>query len=370
MSNGKVVLYITFIDFNASPTSGSSVRPMRMYDAFLQRGYEVKLLAGAGNQSKIRKKNVSEIREWLKLNRPDFCYIEPPSGPLFFHCDRALIEYLHKLRVPIGFFYRDLYWRFPVKDFENKRRIDINWLKHQVITRMQHRDFRLVKKNVDQIYFTSSKCNDFMRLDKFGLLPPGCVEGNNGKKGLVNDTAIYVGGATVRYGLGLVLDSCIAVSKRTKIFLNIVCPEKQWLSWIDDFPQYRDLPDWVHIYHIGDGVELEKLYLESDFALVPILRTEYNDLALPIKLFEYISRFLPVVSTDCDAIKEFLEPYNIGLVVEDNVSEYSEAIFNILTERENYYDYQKNMENALRENLWTKRIDKIADDLGIGRENE
>ena len=49
MSNGKVVLYITFIDFTSSPTSGSSVRPMRMLDAFKERGYEVKLLSGAGN---------------------------------------------------------------------------------------------------------------------------------------------------------------------------------------------------------------------------------------------------------------------------------------------------------------------------------
>lgn len=370
MSKGKVVLYITFIDFNCSPTSGSSVRPMRIYDAFIQRGYEVKLLSGAGNKRDIRKKNVSEIREWLKENKPDFCYIEPPSGPIFYHCDRALIVYLHKIGVPIGFFYRDLYWRFPVKDFENKTKIDLNWLKHQVITRMQHRDFRLIKRKVDQIYFTSSKCNNFMKLDNFELLPPGCIELNNEVKNSHNHTAIYVGGATVRYGLGLVLDSCIEVAKKTDIVLNIVCPEKQWMSWVIDFPQYKNLPDWIRVYHIGDGVELDELYSESDLALVPILKTEYNDLALPIKLFEYISRFLPIVSTDCDAIKEFMEPYSIGLIAKDNVNDYSKAVFDMLTNTEKYDESQKNMIVALQENLWTKRVDKVAKDLGVGREHE
>ncbi len=41
-----LILYITYVDIN-SGTSGSSVRPQKMYRAFLDAGHEVKLLSGA-----------------------------------------------------------------------------------------------------------------------------------------------------------------------------------------------------------------------------------------------------------------------------------------------------------------------------------
>ena len=40
------VLYINYIDMDAV-TSGSKVRPVKMYQAFLDEGHEVKLLTGA-----------------------------------------------------------------------------------------------------------------------------------------------------------------------------------------------------------------------------------------------------------------------------------------------------------------------------------
>ena len=41
-----LILYITYVDIN-SGTSGSSVRPQKMYRALLDAGHEVKLLSGA-----------------------------------------------------------------------------------------------------------------------------------------------------------------------------------------------------------------------------------------------------------------------------------------------------------------------------------
>lgn len=363
MNNGKVVLYITFIDFNSSPTSGSSVRPMRMFDAFIERGYEVKLLSGAGNHRQVRNENVKEIKKWLKLNKPDFCYIEPPSGPLFFYCDRSLIRTLHQMRIPIGFFYRDLYWKFPSKEFDNHSEFGMKWLKNKVIHWMQFRDFRLIQRNVDQIYFPSNACNQFMKLKHYSILPPGCMNFELPQKNQFEATAIYVGGATVRYGLGLVLESCIKVADQMPMKLHVVCPQKQWNQWVMEYPQYQDLPNWIELHHIGDGPEMEKLYEQSDFALVPILKTEYNDLALPIKLFEYISRLLPVVVTRCDAMEEFLRPYHIGYLSDDNVEDYSQAIGKMITDQKSYMEFKSNLVQTRKENLWAMRVDQIEVDL-------
>lgn len=78
-----LILYITYVDIN-SGTSGSSVRPQKMYRALLDAGHEVKLLSGAQQRwgRKARTEAVQEIRRWLRENRPDICYIESPSMPI------------------------------------------------------------------------------------------------------------------------------------------------------------------------------------------------------------------------------------------------------------------------------------------------
>lgn len=362
MSDKKSVLYITFIDFDSTAMTGSSVRPMRMHDAFIKQNYNVILLSGIGNNRKVRNCNVSEIKKQIKMEKPDFCYIEPPSGPLFFHSDRSLIKLIHKMNIPSAFFYRDLYWRFPAQDFSSVRKYSSEWFKHLIIKMMQRRDFRLIKNNVNQIYFTSSGCNDFMQVDNFKLLPPGCVN-YKVRKHEFSKTGIYVGGATVRYGLGLVLDSCLKVSEKESMRLIIVCPQAQWEQWLLEFPQYNNLPKWIEVYHIGDGEQLNDLYEQSDFAFVPILKSSYNDLALPIKLFEYISRLLPVIITNCDAMEEFLDSCNIGLTSEDNVEKYAEALSVMLTDASKYEQFKCNIEAVRQNNLWEKRVEQIEVDL-------
>ena len=56
------ILYITYIDFGKM-TSGSAVRPQRMYQAFREIGAEVTLLSGSQELSnkEERKKNVEQI---------------------------------------------------------------------------------------------------------------------------------------------------------------------------------------------------------------------------------------------------------------------------------------------------------------------
>ena len=44
-SSVKTVLYITY-NYLGDRSSGSGVRPYAMYKAFLERGYEVKVLSG------------------------------------------------------------------------------------------------------------------------------------------------------------------------------------------------------------------------------------------------------------------------------------------------------------------------------------
>ena len=68
------ILYITYVDFEKA-TSGSAVRPGKMYRAFLEEGHEVKLLTGSQDRvhREKRRSAVAEISAWLDGNRPDLC---------------------------------------------------------------------------------------------------------------------------------------------------------------------------------------------------------------------------------------------------------------------------------------------------------
>ena len=92
----KELLYITFINIESPPDSGSAVRPLKMLQAFKELGVQVKVISGQTNRIQERKLAVKEAMDYLKLHSPDFCYIEPPSGPMFYSGDLNLIRLLHR----------------------------------------------------------------------------------------------------------------------------------------------------------------------------------------------------------------------------------------------------------------------------------
>jgi glycosyltransferase involved in cell wall biosynthesis len=74
------------------------------------------------------------------------------------------------------------------------------------------------------------------------------------------------------------------------------------------------------------------------------------------KLFQYIKYGLPIISTDNDGLKELVNQYNLGVVI-NNLSELPNAIDLIL---DNYEYYSNEVKNAFREKL---NIDIYLDDI-------
>ena len=109
-----LILYITYVDM-ISAASGSGVRPQRMYRAFLDGGHEVKLLAVSQNRDAWarRRAAVEEVSRWLDETPPDLCYFESPVYPILMNCDYRLIHKIHRLGIPMGYYYRDCHRRFP-----------------------------------------------------------------------------------------------------------------------------------------------------------------------------------------------------------------------------------------------------------------
>lgn len=357
MKKSMKVLYICFADFSRAD-SGSSVRPQKMYKAFLERGHEVKLLCGSdGNDCrKERKKNVAEINSWLNSEKPDICYIESPTGAIMLDCDIRLIKRIHRMGIPIGYFIRDYYRKFP--ELFPRRTGLINSIKELYLDYRQRKTDHVLKC-IDVVYLSSEPGKDLFSYKDMRLLPPA---GENflPERKMLNKKGIYVGGVSDVYGVDILLDAYGILNKNEcKYKLVVVTRKNEWES----FKHPYKTATWLEVHHVS-GEALKPLYDECAVALAPKRGNAYNKIAVSIKVFEYMSYGLPMVVADEQAMDEIIERYNLGIVARNTPQGFAEAIKRMFNDESRYFHYRENGKKALLgENLWVHRVDTVVKDL-------
>lgn len=370
MNNDCDLLYITFVDLNNLDCSGSSLRPLKMLHAFESLGLNIKVLDGWNNQRKVRNKNVKEILYWLKTNKPKTCYVEPPSGPIFCAIDLKLLRTLKKMGVPIGLFYRDAYWKFPSFDCGEKKPL-AERIKLQIVKAMQMIDWRVFKKVCSHIFFPSNTMADLFDVDNKSALPPACVlrDGIDNKteqeriKTAQYLTYFYVGGASTRYGTPLLIESFKKVnSEKVVSKLILVCPNNQWEN-IKNIVDTTNCDSWLTVVHASGDDTLKPLYAQSDIAVIPLLRSVYNDFAVPIKMYEYVSFDKPIVATNCTEMKSFICKNQVGYVVEDNIESLSNKIIELNENRGTVIKVKNQCAKVAKENTWESRAQRVIEVL-------
>ena len=358
----KKVLYIMYVTLNHT-SSGSGIRPAAMYQAFLERGYDVYLLSGycGRGEGTQRRAEVRKAIAWLRENRPDFCYIESSTYPIMYHCDYDLIRLLHLEDIPTAYFYRDFYRRFP--NLFPRRKGFLNKLKETYLDFLQWRTDRVLQ-NMDIVYFPSNACFHYFSYRCMKTLPPAgrpsSVSLNDTFTSGHNQTSIYVGGVSTVYGTPLLLDAFSLLNKNgVKYPLILVCREGEFE---ETFPN-SDIPPWLEIYH-ASGKELEPLYARSSLGLLTLSPNEYTQLAVGTKLFQYISYGLPVLSTDTAAMKSLIEENKFGRTAPYDASAFAAAAKEMLDHPKILFNYRKSALKSLQEkHLWVHRVDQIASDL-------
>ena len=350
------ILYLTYIDFGDFQ-SGSSVRPQMMYEAFLSLGCEVRLLQAQQNRREQRRHAVEEINRWLDTNRPDFCYVESPSGPIFHGFDRKLIRRVHKMGISVGYFYRDAAFRFDEVFIPGSKS-----LKQHVIAWMSERDVRFLKKNTDLFYLPTESMAQYFDFPHVAFLPPACMGSRGDKLGkLPGKRSIYVGGVSKRYGTDTLLKAFDLLNGDGDEFpLTLVC-RPQGVAYIEE--KVRNKP-WLKLVHASGAKELAPLYEQADLALYPIEKNAYNDFAFSVKLMEYLEYGLPMVAVNCTETEKFIQKYSLGLVCENDPTDFAEKVSELLRDTELYARCAKNAAQAVQGNLWTDRAKTVLADLG------
>ena len=176
------------------------------------------------------------------------------------------------------------------------------------------------------------------------------------------ERAIYVGGISQRYGTDLLLDAFSLMNRECKLDLELVCREDEYISLRPLFEKYIEA-EWLHVHHLW-GESLGPVYRRSDIALIPRRKDIYNDLAMPVKLFEYLSYGLPIVATNCTEMADFVRRNRIGIVVQDNPLSLAEGVLRIVRDQDLYRELKRNAKRTLENgNLWTDRAEQVAECL-------
>jgi len=352
-------------NINPNWPSGSQIRPMKMLNAFKNIGYDVDFVMGYGAE---RKEQINKIKNNIKNGtRYEFLYSESSTMPTLLterhhfpdypFLDFGFMKFCKKSGINIGLFYRDIYWKFPI--YSN----NVALYKRMIALPMYKYDLGRYKKLIDILYLPSIKVNDYIGVNigkKVDELPPGAD--NFIKNRIIKQNKIqqyleilYVGGINGDlYDFEKLLK---IVNQETYLKLTVCCREQEWENNKNRYDKY--LNNRISIVH-KSGKDLIQLYDSADIVNLFIKPSEYRNMAMPVKLFEYLGSCTPIIATKGSASGNFVEKNDIGWAIdydEESLAKLLDYIYNnqwILKEK------SENEKKILPDNTWEARAKKVA----------
>ena len=348
------------------PGIGSALRPNRMRAAFENIGYQVDEISGYGAQ---RKRAIREIKRNIRNGvKYDFVYSESVNVPTLLtdqdhlprhpFLDFSFFRFCRKNGIPVGLFYRDMHWQFPVY-----REHVARW-KQMITLPLFRYDLGMYRKNVDILYVPSDRMGAVVPHDTTKPLPPGGQE----RPGVLAQRAekkqeqgslwvFYVGNVVGVYD---VTAFCKAVSETDNVHLTICTPQASWEQMRQHYEPY--LCDRIRVVH-KSSAELQPYYEEADVFCCCLEANEYTRLAMPIKTFEAISYGVPVMMTEGIAAGELIAREACGWVVSNDAEAYAVLLARLRDDPEDVRQKTKNTLAIAPAHTWESRARQVAEDL-------
>ena len=271
------------------PAAASRLRPLRMRRAFEEIGYEVMDISGAVAQ---RRAGLRRLKELLASGRrPDFLYCENSTQPNALATslrtgvapllDYSIMRLARRRGVPVGVFYRDAYWRMPGLRASGAYGVASNLL--------QRADLAGYRRNRVHFFLPSNAMSSLVGL---GL------------------RLVYVGGLGGHYDLSVV---AAALERVDGVALDLVVHQSQWRQARRRDPRLGQ--GAIRVLHKSAG-ELEPVYGRAHIGVLAVAPSEYWDIAVPVKLYEYLSYGRPVIATRGTEAGRIVEAAGAGWVID------------------------------------------------------
>ena len=345
------------------PGIGSALRPNRMRAAFESIGYQVEEISG---YSRERKQKIAQIKRNIRAGvRYDFVYSESVNIPTPLSdedhiprrpfLDFAFFRLCRKNGIPVGLFYRDKHWQFPVY------RDHVSPWKQMITLPLFRWDLCMYRKYVDILYVPSRQMGALISHGNIVPLPPGGEAHPDvlGAQKVRQERLriFYVGNVLGAYD---VTAFCKAVYETEGVYLTICTPRDSWETAKHKYEAY--LCDRIQIVH-KSSAELQPYYLEADLFCCCVEENAYSRLAMPIKTFESISYGVPVMITEGIAAEELIAAEDCGWVVPNDSNAYAALLTRL---RDNPEEIQRKMRNTVAiapNHTWESRAQQVAKEL-------
>ena len=370
MFMSKYIIFHLPYKIDPNKPSASQIRPVRLINAFKNRGFEVDIVMG---NSSDRKRQIKDIKRNIKSGRKyEFLYSESSTMPTLLTdshhlpleplLDFSFFKFCKEQSIPIGLFYRDMHWKFP---FYNK---DASTFKKLIARVFYKYDLVKYRSLVDVLFLPSVEMAEYLpelKNLKIKELPPGLIipEKYENLKMQKSTNILYVGGLSSDiYDISLFAK---VIERHKNIKLTICCRQYDLNALTDDVKNQLTKVDNIRIVHeSGDG--LLKLYQETDICSLFLKPIEYWKFAMPAKLFEYISFLKPIISIKNTKAGKYVQENHLGWEV-NHTEEDLDNLLTLISRNKNILpqEFHSSLMNSRQSNTWESRVDYINHSLTI-----
>ncbi len=353
--------------------SASGIRPARMLEAFTSLGFEVDVVAGFSGE---RKRSIARVLEKMKEGKKyDFLYSEASTLPLFLTdthhlplrplLDARLFMSCKRHGIPVGVFYRDVYWKFPT--YKDLIRPFPAWpVKMCYLLELQ-----IYRRCATRVFLPSLGMADLVPLidpDRFSALPPA-HDVENPLPGMKQRPKreflklFYVGGVLTHYRMDRLF---MAVRDIPSVRLTLCVREKEWKAVCHTLPQIPPNTEIVHLW----GERMREALLDADVALLFIEPDQYRTFAVPFKLFEYIGFRKPVIASEGTLAGRFVRENGIGWTIPYEEHSLRTLLLEILDDPSMMETARSNLDKIAPAHSWKARARQVVrelrgDDVGL-----
>lgn len=288
-----------------------------------------------------------------RLRGLDGIYVES-STFLPSETDVAFLGMARALGVPTLTYFRDAYQLFPeYYPIDSRRR----WIGARAFVPA----VRALAAASTNVAVPSAGLGEALFGDRRAaiLLPPGAPTPARIPYDPFADELLFVGSARLEAnGVGRLVDAIeIVRAGGPQLRLRLVTRPGEEPA--------GTLPDWVQIAR-ASGKQIHDLLPSVVASVIPRPRGRYNDLALPIKLFDYLSYGRPLLVTPCEEQARVVQAAGAGSVIRDDPAGMAEDLLHFMELADDTRGMMaKRALTAARAASWRKRALAVIAALGI-----
>ena len=360
---GKIIFYHP-IDLVLNGVKGSEIRPVEMLHGLKENFSDVSNISG---QSWDRKEKIKDLISKIKSGeRFDFLYGETVNMPFFisdrdhvprsFWWDIRLFMICSSYGIPIGVFYRDVYWR----EKELKKKVK-NIFKRYLKILLHWFEWLVLCRYVDILFLPSLEVGTYLpqiiRPLRYVELGPGFKPSETNVRDYVLRPTLdlfYVGGVIPPYYDMHPLFSFVNSNDYLK--LTVCTRRDEWNEVKSLYSNY--LNDRIVVVH-KSSQELDQHYAVADIILELRAPNGYFKNAFPIKIVEAIGKGVPVICFDGSRAARFIRENGFGYVVKDYddlaklISRMHSGELSLDTTRKNIVEFNRNF-------TWSSKAQQVA----------